>query len=276
MQEPKRFNKDWTIRERRSPRKNEVVIDPDGNFGVVTRTEGDIRKRFLWIDDRKGQECYTREDPDSFTLANAEQTRDFYFDYKRETGWRKGRILKLAGKDYPLQLVTMEYDLMHQEMLYVFKDFFSPDKYFKTLNESIVEFLPSWEEDILDTCFSDPQTRLSHEVEISIRENPLFANGWNVSGRSFSFQSREHANVEIQRWIDSMRIRRVCSVLSKNAPGIKSQIVLENKNLCIREWKENVGQPFFVSHCAAAQALVFLGEDAWNRYLSPTLDEYDI
>lgn len=277
----KQINRDWTLKESsKLPRKNNVVIDVEGNLGVVVKTAGDMVKREIWVEDENGQEIHTKEKPEHFRFANHEQTRSFYLNYKKNKGWEIGKVYSLRGKDYPLLLEDLEYDLSHQDMMYVFRDLNeSTPKFFRTLDESLIEHVQPWEQEaVLGSFVKDLTSRLDHDVEVNIRVNPEFSAGWSVSGRSFSFDSEFHADQEIKKWIDRMRVRRVASVLQTVKKGELSQISLsEDGNLYVSPFKENNGQPaVFISRVAAALALIFLGEDIWRNSLEIHMDKYDI
>lgn len=244
------------------------------------RTEGDLVRRMLWVEDAAGEEIHSREEPEQFRIANKDQTREFYVRYKQRQGWQIGKVYTLRDRDYPLLLIDFEFDLVSQSMLYVFCDLNDPTaKLLKTHNEEILEFVEKWEEEAtLSSFVADETCRLDHEVTVSITRDPAKAAGWSVSGRSFSFESSEKANREIQCWIDRMRVRRVASVLQTAKQGTPAQVTLSSEgNLYITSFEKLCGQPaIFVSRTAAALALVFLGEKTWKSALGTSLDSYDI
>lgn len=275
----KQINKDWTLREDRTPRKKDVVIDPNFLLGVVVNTEGEFNRKKLWVEDNHGNEIYSGEPSDLFKVANREQTVSFYLDYKKNTGWVKGRIYSVKGKDYPLCLVDMGYDLVKQEMLYVFRDLTSPTlKHFKTLNESLVDPIDSWYYEVASNFFSSDASILSHKIEISLHQIEPQPSAWAVTGSAFAFPSQDVAESEIKKWIDRMKIRRAASALSL-APktSLSGVAISEDGFLYVTDFDTVVGQPgFFNSKVAAAVALVALGEPTWINALQVDLDSYDI
>lgn len=275
----KQINKDWTLREDRTPRKKDVVIDTNFLLGVVTKTEGEFGKKKLWVEDVQGNEIYTAEPAEGFRVANREQTVSFYADYKNNTGWIKGRIYTVKNKDYPLLLVDLGYDLMKQEMLYVFRDLTSPSlKHFKTLDESLVEPIDEWYYQAASNIFSSDSSIHSHKIHISIEEVPVEPSSWTVSGSAFSFPNRDIAESEIQKWIDRMKIRRAASVLGM-APSTSPACISISYDgfLFVADVKELVGQPaIFNSKVAAAVSLIALGEPVWANALQVEIDKYDI
>jgi hypothetical protein len=258
-----------------------VVIDAEGNLGVVVRTEGpNMLRRMLWVEDEGGEEVWRNEPPEHFRLANKDQTRRFYESYKKRKGWEVGRVYKVKDRDYPLLLHEFEFDLVNQAMLYVFRDLNTPEeKFLRTMNEDNVEFVPEWEREATLSAFvKDATSRLDHDLQLSIHRDPTYAAGWSVSGKAFSFESKENAEAEMEKWANQLRIRRVASVLQTAEPGDKSQINMSPEgNLYIAKFEHTCGQPaVFVSRVAAAHALVFLGEEAWKSALKSEIDKYDI
>jgi hypothetical protein len=275
----KQINKDWTLREDRTPRKKDVVIDTNFLLGVVTKSEGEFNKKKLWVEDIQGNEIYTAEPAEAFRVANRDQTVSFYMEYKNNTGWLKGRIYTVKGKDYPLQLVDLGYDLVKQEMLYVFRDLTSPTlKHFKTLDESLVDPIDSWYYETAANMFSGEGSVLNHKVEIALRELSTEPGAWTVAGSAFNFPSREVAENEIQKWIDRMKIRRAASVFSLAPKTSLSGVAISQDGfLYVTNFGDMSGQPgIFNSKVAAAVALVALGETVWANALQLDLDSYDI
>lgn len=276
----KQVNRDWTIREERIPRKKDVVIDVDFNLGVVIKSEGDFGGRLIYVEDINGEEVYSRVPASEFKIANREQTVSFYEEYKKRTGWVKGKIYTVKGKDYPLILVDLAYDLMKQEMMYVFRDLNVPKiKYIKTFDNSLVEKIPEWYSDCIKNAFQEDSTSiLCNEVIVSIKENDPGVDTWSVSGKSFNFSSKNHALIEIEKWMDRMKIRRIASVLSlaeKTSPVTVS--VSDEDYLFITDLKFRSGQPAkFNSRIAAGVAIAALGDKVWFSALSNEIDTYNI
>ena len=54
MTDNKQINRDWTLREDRTPRRKDVVIDSNDVFGVVVKTEGSFGERLLTIENING------------------------------------------------------------------------------------------------------------------------------------------------------------------------------------------------------------------------------
>lgn len=257
------------------------MIDAEGNLGVVVRTEGpNMIRRMLWVEDEGGEEVWRNEPPEHFRLANKDQTRKFYEKYKRRKGWEIGNIYTVKDRDYPLLLHDFEFDLVNQSMLYVFRDLNEPhEKFLRTMNEETLSFVPEWErEATLSSFVQDATSRLDHELRLTVHRDAKYASGWSVSGKALSFESKEKADTEIEKWANRLRIRRVASVLQKAEPGEMAQICLSSDdNLYIAKYETSCGQPaVFVSRVAAAHALVFLGEDIWKSALKNDIDKYDI
>lgn len=232
MDNTKQINRDWTLRGDRSPRRKDVVIDENGIIGVVIKSEGDLRRRKLWVNNVNNDQIYIGEPFGTFKICNREQTSDFFIEYKTNMGWIKNRIYKIRGKDYPLQLIDLKYDLIKQDMLYVFKDLTSPVvKYVKTHSESLVENIPLWLHEIEHY---DSLPTLDHE-------------------HRFKFKLAELINI-----LEST---------AKISPSMIA-INIHDNTLYIVEVEHYCGQPaIFNSKIAAAVALSVFGEQAWLSIL---------
>ena len=202
MEDNKRLNSDWTIREDRIPRKNDVVFDHDSVICLVTESAGEFGRKTLKLEDVNGKLVHQSAPASSVRIANSEHTKKFFEDHSKNTGWIRNRIYNVSGADYPMQLVELTYDTVKQKVLYMFRDMNVPEvKYVKTHDRSLVEKIPDWLYECTEFPFSaDDSSKLSNEILISIRENPRNENSWSVAGSSFAFPSRESALAEIDRW----------------------------------------------------------------------------
>jgi hypothetical protein len=276
----KQINRDWTIREDRIPRRKDVVIDPEGNLGIVVKTSGDFSGRSLYVEDVKGQEVYSGEDSSHFRIANVDQTKKFYLSYKNNLGWIKNRIYTIREKDYPLQLVEMDYDLVKQEMFYVFRDLNVPEqKFLKTLNESLVEKIPEWYYETAAIFSSeDLNSSFACSIKIEIEETESNVEGWTVTGSELYFSSKILAEMEIKKWRDRLKIRRFASVFSMTEKRKEAIVSLgEDGFLFVSEFTNRNGQPaVFNSRVDAAVAMITIGEHAWVNVLNIEIDRYDI
>lgn len=276
----KQINRDWTLKEKRFPRKNDVVIDPAGEYGFVIKSKGDFLARNLWVENVDGILLWEDVPSEGFELCNHEHTRDFYLKYKEKKGWLRNEIYKLKDKDFPLLLIDMEYDLVNQEMVYVFRDLTSQDiKYVKTLNEAILEFVSEETRMLAKSAFiEDSSSSLRYKVNIALSDKgeEYHEQGWSVSGGSLSFGEFELANDEINRWAHRMKIRRIASVLSNEQITTKSEIAIsESGELYIRDFTGNSGQPgVFNSKVAAALALTVIPKEIWRSALGYQHDTY--
>lgn len=172
MTDNKQINRDWTLREDRTPRKKDVVIDSNDVFGVVTKTTGSFGERLLWVENINGDEIYSGVQTDGFRIGNREQTTEFFLEYKKNKGWKNGRVYTVKDKDYPLQLIDMKYDLIKQDMLYVFRDLTSRVvKYVKTQDEDLVQSLPDEMYNISSDDSSDVIQRIA-KIANDLKETP--------------------------------------------------------------------------------------------------------
>ena len=280
MQE-KQINRDWTLKEWRNPRKNDVVQDSEGQLGIVVRTKGDPHTiyRNIWVESIDGELIWEDANPKDFELCSHRQTRDFYLLYKERKGWKVGTVFTITGKDHPLLLVDMEYDLVNQEMVYVFKDLCSPtEKFFKTLKEHLISPIEGEFQDIASSAFIEDETSsLRYKLEVQLVDRgEKFHEGWSVSGSSIFFGEEELAREEIERWVAKMKVRRIASVLSKITPASASHVVIsDDGELYIREVEESCGQPaIFKSKVAAGIAIAVLSKETWLLALENNIDGY--
>ena len=280
MDDQRRFNPDWSIREERLPRKNDVVIDTDSVIGVVVRTEGEFGHKRVWVEDRTGEEIHSGSHSKLFRIANRDTTVNFYSEYKINKGWTKGTVFNIKGRDYPLMLSHMEYSMMKQTMLYVFRDLNVPElKYFQTFNEDLIEIAPQWMMDAVSSGFlHDRDSILSNEIKILLEEKEVPDNAWNIAGNELLFPDRDTAEAEILKWKNRLKIRRAASVLSK-APKTKDAVIAigEDGFLYVTDFLQNIGQPgVFNSRLAAAVALSILGDYTVMSALTYDIDTFDI
>lgn len=278
--EEKHLNKDWTVKEWRNPRKNDVVLDTLGNFGLVVRTKGDMLMRNLWVESADGELIWEDASPKDFSLCTHQQTREFYLAYKEKKGWLRDRIYSVAGKDHPLLLIDMEYNLVNQEMVYVFRDLCATEKkFFKTLKESLVSFVEGDFHDAAIAAFIEDETsslRYRIDLQLSDRGESYHEKGWSVSGSSFTVGEEEQAKEEIERWLAKMKIRRIASVLSKMPVTVEAEVAIsEEGELYTREFTGYSGQPaIFNSKVSAGIAIAVLPAETWKKALLSDIDTY--
>lgn len=215
MTDNKQINRDWTLREDRTPRRKDVVIDSNDVFGVVVKTEGSFGERLLTIENINGDEIYTGEPSDKFRIANRDQTSSFFLEYKTNKGWIRDRIYTVRDRDYPLQLIDLKYDLVKQDMLYVFRDLTSRVvKHVKTQDENLVqplkdelysvssdetldlvERIRKIENDLKQTDYVSPTI-----IAINIQDNTLYvASLDHYAGQPAIFNSKNAAAVALQQ-----------------------------------------------------------------------------
>jgi len=224
----KQINKDWTLRGDRSPRKKDVVVDINSILGIVMKTEGEFGKKKLWVNDINNKEIHSGVPTNDFKICNRDQTSDFFLEYKTNIGWIKDKIYTIKGKDYPLLLVDLKYDLVKQDMLYVFKDLTAPVvKYVKTHSESLVENIPSWLTELTTQSFEADTDRLriskvssalsetertwNSMIALNIQDNTLYiTTAEHHCGQPAIFNSRVAAAVALMTvgestWINVLR-----------------------------------------------------------------------
>jgi hypothetical protein len=278
-QPEKQINKDWTIKEWRNPRKNDVVIDTQGEVGIVTVThKTDGFERNLTIENIDGEVIYENVSPKSFSSCSHTQTREFFLQYKDKKGWKRGYVYKLVGKDVPLLLIDMEYSFINQEMLYVFKNLSSSEKqYFKTSNEKLLEHLEVYQEIANSAFIEDDTCSLRYKAEFNLVDKGKgYHEKWSVSGSAVHFGEIEVAQEEILRWVAKMKIRRLASVLSKMPKGIEAEIAItEDNEIYAKPFSHMIGQPaIFNSLVSAGIAINSLNVETWKLALQSDIDNY--
>jgi hypothetical protein len=174
----------------------------------------------------------------------------------------------------------MEYSMMKQTMLYVFRDLNVPElKYFQTFNEDLIEIAPQWMMDAVSSGFlHDRDSILSNEIKILLEEKEVPDNAWTIAGNELLFPDRDTAEAEILKWKNRLKIRRAASVLSK-APKTKDAVIAigEDGFLYVTDFLQNIGQPgVFNSRLAAAVALSILGDYTAMSALTYDIDTFDI
>jgi len=274
------INRDWTVKEERIPRIGDVVIDTNNSYGLIVSTTGEWLRKTLDIEDVNGMSMYTNEDCRAFKIADITATAKFYYTYKTNKGWIVNKVYNLKGKDYPLQLINMEFDKLKRKMIYVFKDLNAhEEKFLRTSRENLIEPVSGYLEEAVKCAFNrDYFSNLSHQIEISIRELDVSKDCWSVAGQSFAFPDEYIAKKEIRKWIARMNVRRIASVLS-NSEFVGSYFIVavsNSGNLYITAKKDICGQPgVFNSRFAAGIALTGLDERIWKDALEDSIDFYD-
>jgi hypothetical protein len=280
----KQIKQDWTLREWRNPRKNDVVIDSLGQLGFVISTKSipNSIERNLWVENVDGEIVWENVSPKEFQLASHDQTRKFYLAYKERKGWKRGKVYCVANRDHPLLLVDMEYDLVNQEMVYVFKDLTSSEeKFLKTMKEELIEKIEGDSQEAAEAAFlEDESSSLRYAIDVNIidRGESFHKVGWSVSGGALKFGEIELAMAEIQRWVSRMKIRRVASVLSKTSNSSYAEVsITESGNLFVRDFSGDSGQPaVFNSKISAGIAIATIPIETWRNALSNDIDTYMI
>jgi len=202
----------WRETEWKMPRKGEVVTDPDGNIGVVLRSQGTFTERTVWVVDVKGDEMYANMPSEMFSRTDKQTTLDFHLKRLDLKGLRVGALCSYKNMDIPLQIIQMEWSFLRDNMIICLKDLrhFESDV-FKTEDEEDLHVFdlnyPS-----LESILSGHDSGLKWRIIVSLAEKE--SPSWTNCGSPWEFMEKEDALDEIEIWKSRLTIRRVASVIN--------------------------------------------------------------
>lgn len=258
----------WREKEWRIPRKGEVVKDTEGTLGIVTRTEGTLVKRNLWVSNVSGTEMYTDSPAELFNLADLHTSKQFHIDRLKLKGFHEGCICQFKDKDdIPLELIHIEWNSLYVTPCLWLKDLRSfEESIFKTEDENTLSpFDSSFPP--LETILSNIDSGLKYRIDLKLIE--VQKPGWSSCGSIWEFKEQESAINEIECWKSRLKIRRVASVINANW-SIKfpcwSIDISQDLNFRVKKIESFNGScAYFPSALHAAIALKNVPKSDWEK-----------
>lgn len=271
---------EWREQEWRIPRRGEVVRDSDGNLGRVTRSEGTLQKRRLWISDEKGTEIYSGEDAENFSLVDTKISSDFQHRRYNLMGYEVGKLCSYKGNlNVPLEILQMDWNPVRYKMTICLRDLREFDGEIMKTEER--ELIPPFDMGFppIETIFSSTDSGLKYRLDVNLIEKNR--EGWAPVGSPWEFNSMEDALKEVEAWKARLTIRRVASVLNADWKiefpcwTVEAKQSDEKTVLRVREIQHMNGSPGYFKtalHAALASKLVF--PETWKISLLGSQDSF--
>lgn len=205
----------WKEKEWKVPRKGDVVKDLDGNIGVVSKTQGILNDRILWVEDEKFTEIYSGELSSQFTKVEVEEVSNFYMKRYELQGFKLGALCSFKGdREIPLEIIKLEWNFLRNKMIIGLKDLREFDsQIMKTENDSLLEI---FEDDYppIENMYNSHSSNLKYRLEVNLIEKE--SNSWENTGSPWEFLNKQDAIDEVEAWKSRLKVRRVSSVLSSH------------------------------------------------------------
>ena len=261
----------WREKEWKIPRKGEVVKDPDGNLGWVLRTEGTLTERYVWVEDVKGTEIYTKVPSEIFERMDNQVSSDFHKERYMLKGYKPGAICSFRGNtEVPLLIIQLDWSFLRDRMIFCLQDMREFDgEIMKTENDENLVLMEG-EYPPLENIVRSENSGASYRLEVSLVEKTN--GGWETAGSPWEFFNKEDALSEVECWKSRLIIRRVSSVLSsswKNRfPCWTVEVQQKEDKILTRVRKVEAanGAPgYFETSLQAALASKIVPSDVWYK-----------
>lgn len=265
----------WREKDLRIPLKGELVRDPDGIIGIITRTTGTVSKRHVWVNDVHDNLIHEDAPSESFTLLDVDELKKFQLERLSNTkNIKVGRICYLNDINSPFEILHLEWNDLYQRPFIWLKSYREFDDTIIKITD--IDFLTPFDLNIpeISLFFSNIDTKLNWRLDVNLVEIP--ATGWSVNGNEWRFSSKENAMTEYNNWNARLKIRRICSVINGDWQ-IKfpcwTVVMDSNKNFKVSEIDSFTGFPaYFKTATHAAYALKHIDNEIWKCAYDTTID----
>lgn len=269
------MDKKWLEKEWRLPRKNDVVADENLVLGSVTRIEGSLDQKFIWVENSDGSEIHAEAPVALFEVVDIQVAKTFYLEKFKKQGYHKGAICTFReNENMPLEIVELDWSTLNFTLSIYLKSLvhFNGDVFVTRKPEKLKVFelyYPSPE-----AIFSALDSGLKWRLEVNLVEKEREA--WGNVGSPWEFMNKEDALAEVESWKERLKIRRVMSVVNA---GWKPQlpcwtIETEMDRLRIKKVETFLGSPgYFPTAIHAAFAMKMLSIDTWKKALFFSQDD---
>ena len=205
----------WKEKEWKIPRKGEVVKDIDGNLGIISKTQGVLDDRIMWVEDSKGTEIYSGEPSGQFEKVELDIASKFYIEKFEHMGFKPGVLCSYKGdKNIPLEILQLEWNFLRYKMTICLKDLREfNSQIMKTEDYSLLEIFDENYPPI-ENIVSPSPNGLGWRIELSLIEK--LTPSWENSGSIWEFLKKEDALNEIESWKSRLLVRRVASVINSD------------------------------------------------------------
>lgn len=259
----------WREPEWKLPRKGDVVKDLDGRLGLVTRTEGPLNKKNLWISDEKGTEIYSEEPSEQFQTVENVVADVFHKTRYKLMGFEIGALCSYKDTDIPLEILQMDWSFLRDKMTFCLRDLRDfKGEIMKTENLENLKLF-SHEYPPLEQIFSTHETGTKYRIQVSLVEKESVS--WSNCGSPWEFFEKEAAISEVERWKEFLKIRRVASVLSSHwkveFPCWIVEATVEDGEILtrVRKTSSATGAPgYFQTSLHASLAMKMLPPSTWQ------------
>jgi hypothetical protein len=244
-------------------------------LGSVTRIEGSLEQKFIWVENSDGNEIYTEAPVNLFEVVDHQIAKAFVFQKFEKQGYRKGAICTFReNENVPLEIVELDWSPLNYKLTIYLKSLvhFNSDVFVtrKLENLKIFElYYPSYE-----SIFSTQDSGLKWRLEVNLveKENP----SWENVGSPWEFMKKEDALTEVESWKERLKIRRVMSVVNAGwKPRLPCWTIEATMNhLRIKKVETFLGAPgYFPTAMHAAFAMKMLSVDTWKKALFFSQDD---
>jgi len=266
----------WREKEWRMPLKGELVKDPEGNVGIITRTTGTISKKRVWVNDVHDIEIYTDAPSEYFTIVDVEELKKFQLErLSLKYNIQVGSICYLrADFNNPLEIIHLEWNDLYQRPFIYTKDV-------KLFEDNIIKitdmsYLTLFDLNMppIEHFFSNENSQLKWRLDVNLVEKE--SAGWGVNGNEWRFSSKESAMKEYDNWSARLKIRRYSSIINTDWKIAFPCWVIDmnfDYQLRVREIDFCTGFPaYFKTASHAAYALKHIPPDLWKKAYDTSID----
>jgi hypothetical protein len=269
------MDKKWLEKEWRLPRKNDVVTDENSVLGSVTRVEGSLNEKFVWVENSDGNEIHSEAPATLFDIVDHTIAKSFFLEKFEKQGYRKGAICTFKeNENLPLEIVELDWSPLNFTLSIYLKSLthFNSDVFVTRKPEKLKVFelyYPSYE-----SIFSTQDSGLKWRLEVNLIEKER--ESWGNVGSPWEFMKKEDALAEVESWKERLKIRRVMSVVNA---GWKPQLPCWSieatvNHLRIKKVETFAGSPaYFPTAMHAAFAMKMLDINIWKRALFFSQDD---
>ncbi len=268
------MNKGWLEKEWRLPRINDVVRDVNGSLGNVTRVEGSLETKFVWVENHDDNEIYSEEPARAFEIVDPSQASDYFREKFHRKGFRKGAVCSFRGnRDLPLEIVGLEWSPFNFRMQVYLKSLahYESEVFVTRKHEQLEIFdllYPGYE-----NMFSLEDSGLKWRLEVNLVEKER--ESWGNVGSPWEFMRREDALSEVEAWKERLKVRRVASVINAGwSPRLPCWRVETDGERCkVKVVNSFSGAPaYFPTAMHAAFAMKMIPVETWKKSLFVSQD----
>lgn len=201
------------VKEWRTPRSGEVVLDQDKKIGYVYSAKGSLTKKKLCIRDVNENLVEDNVDAELYTVADHNLALEFHTNRYKLKGYVVGSICMYNNNpQLPLEIVELNFNKISQKITICLRDMIRNDRSFlRTENLSLIPIFECNYPDMKSMMY-DEMSGLKYRLEINLIETKRL--GWTNAGSVWEFNREEDALDEIESWKQRLKIRRINSIIN--------------------------------------------------------------